>query len=154
MCPCGNAWYLERMPLLNGWLSWIQPDNLTYVWDLIKPGILKIQEQSKEGWRPEDIYTALKTNSSALHIGYLGEMYLGFMVTTLIPGYRDKSLNVWLCYNDSEEDIISMFSEDLVKLAQNAGAKRISFYSPRNGWERRLKEYGFSPVRTVFEKEL
>ena len=136
----------------DGELRWISPENLTQVWDLIKPGVLNISERTTEGWRYEDIYTAIKTGSSALHLAYETK-YLGFIVTTLITGYRDRSLNIWLCFNASEKDIIEMFSEDVTKLAKNAGAKRITFYSSRR-WERRLKDYGFSPARTLFEKEV
>lgn len=140
------------MPRPDGKLEWISPDNITHVWDLIRPGILNIEARSIEGWRAEDIYTALRTGSSALHIAY-GPEYLGFVVTTLISGYRDKSLNIWLCFNSSDRDIINMFSEEMTKLAKTAGAKRITFYSPRN-WERRLKDYGFLPVRTLYEKDV
>lgn len=135
-------------------LDWVQPESITLVWDQILPGILNMKARSTEGWRPEDVYAALRTGTSALHMAYLESDYLGFMVTTLIPGYRDKSLNIWLCFNASEKDILEMFHEDTVKLAKNAGASRLTFYSPRIGWERRLKDFGFKAVRTVFEKEL
>lgn len=148
----GNAWDLVAIKVPDGKLEWVSPEGLTHVWDLIFPGVLNIHARSTEGWRPEDIYTAIRTGTSALHIA-LAPQYIGFIVTTLIAGYRDKSLNIWLCFNASEADIIEMFSEDVTKLARSAGAKRITFYSPRN-WERRLKDYGFVPARTCYEKEL
>jgi hypothetical protein len=135
-------------------LSWIKPEDITHVWDMILPGIQNIGMRSREGWRPEDVYAALRTGGSVLHIGYLGEVYVGFVVTTLIPGYRDKSLNIWLCFNASSEDALDIFGDDLIQVAKEAGAARLTFYSPRAGWEKRLKDYGFRPVRTVFEKEL
>lgn len=147
-----DAGNVVALPNVDRKLEWIAPDQITNVWDLIKPGVLNLEGRSKEGWRAEDIYAALRTGSSALHIGY-GTEYLGFMVTTLLTGYRDKSLNIWLCFNASKEDIIDLFSEDVTEIAKTAGAKRISFYSPRN-WERRLKDYGFLPARTLYEKEV
>jgi hypothetical protein len=134
-------------------LTPVHPDELQDVWDLIWPGLKKVERHSASHWIPEDVYHAIKSGASVLHLCYVDGDYCGFTVSNLVQNFDGKVLHFWIVYNDSKVDIIKTFMPDVESMAHRAGAKRITFWSPRK-WERRIKAYGFVPAQTEFVKEL
>jgi hypothetical protein len=49
---------------------------------------------------------------------------------------NEPELHIWITYHDTNEDISEQFHSNLQKIAENIGAKKITFTSPRR-WERR-----------------
>jgi hypothetical protein len=131
----------------------VKPDDLQDVWPLIQPGLLKVLKHSTDNWIPEDVYHAIKSGQSVLHLVYVEGDYCGFTVSTLVTTFDGKALHFWIVYNASKVDIIKTFMPEVERLARAAGARRVTFWSPRR-WERRLKRYGFLPTQTEFVKEL
>jgi hypothetical protein len=133
----------------------VKPEDIQEVWPPVVTGLKRIKDRrhTSEGWIPEDVYHALRSGSSVLHLCYVEGEYCGFTVSTLLQQYDGKALHFWIVYNASKVDIIGTFMPDVELIARTAGAKRVTFWSPRR-WERRIKRYGFLPTQTEFVKEL
>jgi len=109
---------------------------------LIKPGLEKIQGN----WRPEDIYCAIKTGVSTLHIAD-PEEYEGFVVLTPLSTISGKVLEVTACYSKSLRKFTE-YQPEIERMARAIGAREFVFSSNRN-WSRY-----FEPAYTVFRKAL
>jgi len=134
-------------------LIYVPPVELQAYWGYVSPKLNIVAKRSKARWIPEDVYTALKNNSATLHIGEIDGDYVGFMVLSPSLDFDGQALTVWAVYNDSEQDVIAEFEDQIVSFARKIKAKRITFTSPR-GWERRLRKYGYVETHKVFEKQV
>jgi len=132
-------------------LHYIKPEELQEYWDLIRPGLETVRNNAGDGWIAEDIYYALKSKQSSLHLAYHGQEYVGFVVLTPIQHYDCKHLHIWCAYNIGEKEILELVIPQLEAMAKSIGARKLTFGSPRK-WDRRLKD--FTPVRTIYEKEV
>lgn len=135
-------------------LNFIPADDLQPAWTLILPGLKKIHERSASHWIPEDVYSACRTGHSHLYIGYVHGDYAGFLVLTPSQTWDAKVLHMWCVYNASEHDVMRIFEEDLNKLGRAIGARRLTFWSTRNGWEKVAGRYGFVQTQVEYVKEL
>lgn len=114
----------------------IPPADLRRVWPTVREGLALMPA---EDWIPEDVYHLIKTGDSALYMGHGDAGYLGFFVLRRLVGEFDGSvsLHCWLAYNAGDADVF-MAAESMVRqIAQQAGASRITFGSPRKGWGKR-----------------
>lgn len=93
----------------------------------------------------EDIYTAIKTGVSTLHIA--GDEYEGFVVLTPLKTVSGKSLEITAAYSKSLRKITEYIPE-LERMAKAIGAKELVLSSNRN-WGRY-----FTPKCTVFKREV
>ena len=143
----------ETLPV-RSCLDHVSPQDLQIAWKLILPGILVVQKYSVAHWIPEDVYSAIRTGHSTLHIGDVGGDYAGFVVLTPSSAWDGKVLHMWCVYNASKYDVLTIFENDINRIAREFGAKRITFWSHRSGWERRIAKYGFVPNQVEFVKEL
>lgn len=144
------------MSLADGKLRFIHPDDLSYVWELIRPGLLACKRYSTdEDWLPEDIYASIKSNTVTLHLGETeGGDYLGFIILMPLKVWGMPVLHIWCCYNASRIDLFRAFDADLVRCARAIGATKIKFQSPRRGWARRLAAFGFVPTQVTYMRRL
>ena len=126
----------------------IFPDDLITVWDRVREGLVEVQKYSAEDWIPEDIYMAIKTGNAALYVADSG-----FLVMQLIPMFHGKRLHVWCAYNNGKPMLRTTLAF-VKELAQEAGAKKITFMSPRDEWLSVGKRGGFKPTQTTFELEV
>ena len=126
----------------------ILPDDLHTVWDEVRTGLVEVQKFSAEDWFPEDIYMAIKGGNAALYVGYTG-----FLVMQLIPMYHGKRLHVWCAYSKGRP-ALRVFLRFIKETALSAGARKITFLSPRDEWLSVSKRGGFKPTQTIFELEL
>lgn len=135
-------------------LEWIKPDEIHSVWEQIRPGLLKVNNHAT-GWIVEDVYTAIKTGTSVLHLGYIAGEYAGFIVTSNEKVSHGTIINIWCLYH--EQNDFSLFEEniEIVKgWAKNIGAYAIRMSSPRKGWEKQAPKLGFKPIHTVYELDV
>lgn len=132
----------------------IRPEALHSVWWKVRAGLEEVKKHSTDDWIAEDVYAAIRSGTSLLFVGYLDNAYCGFVVMTPFNTYASRVLHIWCCYSATKRDVINLFADDLEMLARRHQAKKLTFHSPRRGWEERLKEYGYHPVQTIFEKEV
>jgi len=123
----------------------IHPDNLIKVWDKIREGLLEVKNKASDGWMPEDVYMALKSGHSTLHITEENNEYTGFVVLTPMQDYRGKKLHIWAAYHTAGK-AVEKYRPELVDMAKQIGAKRLCFESTRKGWEK-----FYIPTMTTYE---
>lgn len=114
----------------------IQPDNLRSVWPQVREGLDKLPP---EDWIAEDVYHLVKAGQAALYIAVTDEGIAGFFVLRrLVAEFsKEPQLHVWIGYNAGDADVFTAAEGFIRHLAQQSGAKRITFASPRKGWMRR-----------------
>ncbi len=115
------------------------------MWDLVKPGLEEVKRRSGD-WRCEDIYTAIRTGISTLHIADADE-YEGFVVLTPLTTVSGKCLEITVGYSTSIKKVTEYIPE-IERMARAIGAKAVVVSSTRN-WGRY-----FTPKCTVFYREV
>ena len=140
---------MDRTEGADGELRHVPPQDLHAYWPFIKPGLEEVRSRSVDGWIAEDVYSAVRTGSSTLHVAFVDSSYAGFCVLTVMQGYSSKALHIWCAYGVKGMNVVDRFEKDLIRIALNAGCRKLTLLSNRKGWGRRYKA-----VQTVFEKEL
>lgn len=108
-------------------------------WPEVREGLEKVLEKCPQDWIPEDVYFALQTGSSTLHL-----FDEGFVVLTPLKDYGGMTLFVWIAYGE----IYEKHMPELEDMARQVNAKRIQFKSTRK-WDKR-----FDYVTTIYERKL
>lgn len=87
------------------------------------------------------MYHAIKAGHAACHYALNESGFAGLLVTTkaISEFSRTPSIHVWIAHNASDADVIEGGLALLRDMAQQAGATRITFASPRVGWAKRHK---------------
>jgi hypothetical protein len=137
------------LPRPDGELRHVPPQDLHQYWPFIKEGLEEVRNHSVDGWIAEDVYSAIRTGSSTLHVAFISGTYAGFCVLTVMQGYSSKALHIWCAYGAHGANVIQRFESELIKIALNCGARKLTFLSPRKGWGKYYKA-----INTVYEKEL
>jgi hypothetical protein len=130
----------------------VEPQNVAQVWDTILPGLMKVWRRG-EGWRVEDVYTAIKTGQAYLHIAMDAGDYAGFVVSQPQQAPDGVVLHLWALYADGgHREHFATWLGQIDEWARGIKAKRITFHSPRRGWEKLGQQLGFKPAMTVYER--
>lgn len=139
---------------LNLEAIWIEPNEIADFWDEIRPG-LEVVAKKGNGWIPEDVYVSVKTGAANLHLLYDDETLVGFTVTTQGQDHNGVFLHVWATYSFGQNQAYhdAVFNQ-LDDWAMNIKAKKITFHSPRKGWEKVGEKYGYKPTQIIFEKKV
>lgn len=134
-------------------LEWVNPNNLHDWWPQIREGLEKVKKHG-DNWLVEDVYLSIKHGQSNIHIGTVAGDYRGFLVTQQLQGYDGPILHIWACYSSDrkEADLLTLGMAYIEEWATNIKAKRITFHSPRKGWEKNT--LGFKPVQIIYSKEV
>ena len=134
--------------------AWVPPDDVGDVWDTVRDGLDEVARYG-DHWRTEDVYMALRQGQTNLHIARVDGHYAGFVVATPARGYDGPTLHVWAVYAvPGFPKLHAACFEQLRRWAADMRAKRITFTSPRKGWERLGERFGFVPGLTIFECEV
>lgn len=114
----------------------IPPGDLRHVWPEVKAGLDKMPA---EDWIAEDVYHAIKSGQASLHIG-ANPGFAGFLVLEKRITQYSKlpTLHVWLAYNAGDADVFTAGLEMVRATARKVGASKITFGSPRPGWQKRF----------------
>lgn len=135
-------------------LEYIEPTYISEIWETIKEGLGKVRKHGDD-WLVEDVYMSLKLNQSILHVGYIDGEYIGFIITQQETTVSGPSLHIWCTYSKANDNRI--FYECLPTLKEWAGrinAKKITFKSPRKGWEKKGRALGFEPTQVIYTMKL
>lgn len=144
---------MGRDAMSNGELifEYVPPDKLREVWPIVRAGVASVCDAGSAGYIPEDMYMAIATSHSTLHICYENGSYLGFMVLTPTNDYNGTSIHVWAGYsNKPETDILEVGIVEINKLACRINARNITFDSKRKGWAKTGEKLGFEPTTTRY----
>lgn len=135
--------------------KFIPPTDLGTVWDQVKPGLAAVRAKSNDSWREEDVYMSCKQGHSTFHIGTVDGEYAGFLVLTPTQSFDGPVLHIWLTYSEARDFCVFENGIEFIKeCAVKMNAKRITFFSPRKGWERHGEKIGFKVRTTQFALEV
>lgn len=129
----------------DGKLEFVQ--DVRPYWSWVRKGLEDVLLKTKDRWIPEDVYLSLMTGKS--HLFKCSE---GFVITTMTQDQYSKEscLHIWIAWGPNT-NVLQEAMGNLEKMALDAGAKRISFISPRR-WDNVFD--GFRVASSLFEKEL
>lgn len=130
-------------------------------WKFIEHGLEKVIEKGAGEFIPADIYAAIIARTTFLYWVedpyYLeGSKAAGFVVLSEVNTSYDgvKSLFVEQAYIRPEagrETLMDELVNSLADLAKQVECGRVEFSSPRMGWGRKLRKFGFSPISVNYE---
>lgn len=117
-------------------------------WPSVRAGLEKIKSHSPENWIPEDVYTDCFNGVSTLWIVIKDQRFAGFFVLQ----HNENKLHVWAAWTlENNYKIVDEGLKYVKNLANQIGAKYLTFSSHRRGWQRRAKNYGFAPNQYICE---
>lgn len=102
----------------------------------------------------EDLIASINKQDMVLWVVYNEdrEKCVGCVITETYQFPRLRSLNIFL-YAGMDLELCLPLLEELKIYAKGVGCTKIEFYG-RNGWERKLKQYGFDNSHIVMECDL
>ncbi|SOY56033.1 hypothetical protein [Cupriavidus taiwanensis] len=134
--------------------DFVHPQKLSDHWGKVREGLESLLASVECNWLPEDVYHALKTGKSTLHLCSDAGRFLGFVVLTPDTTYDGRVLHIWAAYSTTGRPMTEAFFPFIRQCAEAIDAKRISFASPRAGWGRVAKRLGFRAKDVTYEFEL
>ena len=123
-------------------------------WVLVRAGIEKALERTEVSFLVEDVYMACANATAVLMVAYVDDFYVGCVVATPAPGWRGPELDLWVCYNRGNRDVLETFQHEIAAYAKARGMVRLTGSSPRPGWERRMAQLGWRKASTTYELEI
>lgn len=129
----------------------VRPERLAEAWLQIEPIVDKTLAIVGDGTLDE-VHTALFTPTATLHWIQDHTGPHGFFILTPQPG---GVLFVWLAalFHGHDNTRLETF-ESLAKLARRHGYQELQFCSPRPGWLKAAKQYGYKPVEVTYSRRL
>ena len=117
------------------------------VWDWVRDGLAKIVAKTRDDWRPEDVYVELRTGAAKLHLIYVNQDMVGFVVTQVWPGYHSGPRLFVRALWGEPGALVAVEGEimdALRDLGRKHGCRAVRMNSPRR-WDARegwaLKQY-------------
>ncbi len=136
-------------------LDIVAPTNLRNVWPTVKKGMDITARVSKGNWIPEEAFTSIINGNMSLYVAVVDDKYAGFIILQKRAGFSGNSLHIFAFYVIHEfGQYIDPNMEQLEEIAKSCGCSRITFQSPRKGWERRGTRLGFEPETVLFGKDI
>lgn len=117
----------------------------------MRDGVKKVKEHGAT-WREEDVYLMLRTGQAYLHMGFRGGEYRGFVITQQHQYPEGLCLHIWAAYSTKGASLLEDGMDQITEWGRNMKAKRITFYSPRKGWDRVGRQLGFEPSTVIYQR--
>lgn len=130
----------------------VAPADIAAVWSRVRPGLESMDKG--DGWIPEDLYLALKTNGASLYMVTIDGKEHGFLVLKAVTDFDGTRLHIWVLHSHSKVDLMTEFSDELDAIGRSINASRITFSSTRSGWAKVAPKHGFSVRETVYQRKI
>lgn len=138
-------------------LQYTNPQYLSRIWHLVKPGIEEILEDLnkeclQELWVPEDVWSSIRLGESILWMSDEG-----FVITQVrqdkFTGQRQ--FFVWMGYSyNPDNNVLNNNQIQLEQIARANQCELISFSSNRRGFLKKAKEMGYAIGPTTYVKRI
>lgn len=136
-------------------LDLVAPANLRNVWATVRNGMDVTARYSKGNWIPEEAFTSIINGNMSLYLAVVDKRYAGFIVLQKRSGFSGNSLHIFALFVLPEfGKYIDPNMEQIDEIAKSHGCNRITFQSPRKGWERRGIPLGFEPETVMYGKDI
>jgi hypothetical protein len=125
--------------------------DIRQVWDSVLPGLSYIKENYDPEWRPEDLYAGCV--AKRMHLFKPNAQSSDFvLLSTNVSVYTGAASLLVLVAYSKEGDAVETYQSEIDRIARESGCSLIDFYSPRLGWERHGKRFGYEPKATMFRR--
>lgn len=124
-------------------------------WSHVRESLQKLLDKTNDSWLPEDVYCDIIAQNSWLYVGEdeQGDL-LGFVVLSPLKQHNDLLLHIWVSVNYSDPETVFFALDDVKEIAQNIGAKKITFSTVRKGLGKLTERAGFLPGQQWFYYEV
>lgn len=136
------------MPISDRKLIAIPPADLAQVWPSIREEVASVE--APDGFIPEDAYAMCKANEATLFTLAVDGGHVGWMILRKLG----TDLHIWMLYARPGFDPMTVFRADLMQIARDAGASKLTFGSSRRGWEKVASHHGFHVRHVTYECDL
>lgn len=134
-------------------ISHVPPQEMRFVWHIVRPWLESAAEYSCGEWIPEDVYHEVRSGTATLLMAETEEgSPVGCAVIRDFQGHAGRVMYLWIIGGDP--GLISDYWADLERIARSMKADKIMFMSPRRGWEKLGAPMGFRQTHTCYVKEL
>ena len=129
----------------------IPPEDIPRVWNQVGPMLQLALDESNGIYDLSDVKEILESGHDILLTAVKDkEIQAAFTLTTLeYP--RKKVLSIFLVGGTGMEDWEEEVMDTIYTLAKSQGADSI-YSNGRDGWTRKMKEYGYRKIHTVLER--
>jgi hypothetical protein len=134
----------------------VDPSELHWVWDDIKPDVIACLNTEEDDVWPEDVYTAIRTGTAWLVYASDEKGYQGMaIITEWIDPYNPKvkKIHIWLCSTSSElitkEGLVLI--ENFARMRQ---AQKVALTSSNWAFKRWGEQRGFKVASIEISKEV
>lgn len=137
-------------------ITWVYPNEVVDVWSVISPGLNKAIQNSDNLVSEEHVKYMLSSGQWQLFL-VTGEdaKYYGFAVVETLTTERGMWYNIPFAYSDDPNvDLHKDFLPFLEELAKKRNYVGVTFISKRKGYERKVKDLGYSVQFVKFKKEI
>jgi hypothetical protein len=136
-------------------LRFVEPKDLSFEWERVREGLLKIKPTTTDDWLPEDIYMLLKGGHCALYVGEdkHGD-YQGFLIMQLMPSFHGIKLHIWHGYAATKQPLMRTFWPQIQEVAKQHKANKITWCSLRDEWDAAAIRLGARKGQTTYEFDL
>tara|TARA_R100001129_G_scaffold28503_2_gene19103 strand:+ start:3779 stop:4186 length:408 start_codon:yes stop_codon:yes gene_type:complete len=131
----------------------LQHADIRELWDVIRPGLESIREDSKAEWRVEDVYASCVHGDSFLLWDHTRKNSFCIVKTVGIPFSRGNRFLVWIGF-DPGPDSLMTYHDELEEMARETGHQQMEIGTHRPGLVRLSKKYGYEEAYTVLVKDL
>lgn len=151
-----DAWDMATNENFNGklMLRLVTIDEINDYWLSVREGLNRLLEKAPDSWKPEDVYMELMLNRSGLYVAEDVDGLMGFAVLTPFNRYGNLVLHIWVAVNNRNHDDLVFAVDEVKAMAEQIGAKYITYSSVRKGSLRACKEIGFIPTHQNFIYEV
>lgn len=133
----------------------VPPLELRQYWHAVKPGLEEAAGYSKDEWIVEDAYAAIQRGEMSLYFCTVDRAYAGSMLLMKRQDWKGPVLHIFSLFVLPQYGrYIDAHMQYVDDLAKQHGCSRITFQSPRQGWERRAARLGFEPKTVIYSKEV
>ena len=133
---------------MNKSFNAIAPANFKVVWQEIKHEVASIK--SPDGGIPEDVYFMCMKGDATLFLLFVDNERVGWVLLRLLG----TDLHIWETYAKNGANVLEIFREDLMAVARQARATKLTFGSSRAAWQKVAISNGFKPRMTVYECDI
>lgn len=121
------------------------------VWPYVRARLFRLCERFQQDWIPEDVYSACATGKATLHPIIEDGSMTGFFVLEQTQEFGIASLHVWVMSHEGDGDVYPPVFEKIKEYAGRVKADRVRFSTQRDGWYRKLQQYGWKETARYLE---
>lgn len=133
----------------------VAPIELPRVWNNVRACLEIVRKRTDASWLPEDVYREVREGRAVLYVPFIDGKACGVLVLTdSVDRYTgERILLIWIAFSHDPRCIDPCLAE-IDKMARDGDFRRIMSQSPRRGWIRRLRGFGYTHTEYVVEKRL